>query len=337
MPEILPPFSVPNPVEVPDLDPRTFQDLCTFARALIATQDLDPIYPLLRQVVHAQGLTRPQEFWLVLLYLAFYNTASAWTMFQAFPEPEHVLDQPASMAAWEQPRRKLLKVNLERRGLRGGKVVEALVKALQHVAPQRLEDWLTEGLGTDPVQNYETLWTRTQTMPYVGRWAAFKWLDLLEHVSDVPVRAPDMRLQFCSGPRQALEELYLCACSDRQDPEYVAFLDALGSRLRGRLASAGLAVTWDVLETICCNFHSLVHGRYYVGHDIDEHQRDTQWVEDQGESQQPWWAARRAVLDPRSLGEVNGWVGIRTPLVRQYRDHGQVYCDWKGGLWESGT
>jgi hypothetical protein len=302
-------------------------DLATFGQLLTATQDHDPIYPLMRQVIADQGLDAEQAAWLVYVYLTFYNTSSAWLAFTRFPDYWALNERRAGaeLRQWEATHRRALHINIERRGLRGGQWVPVWRETIPIVGPS-LWAWLSMSFDGTPTENYETLWVRMQTLSHVGRWAAFKWLDLLQHVLGAPVEAPDMRMAYCSGPRHALEELFgLDAHANRQDPPYIAYLDQLGAQVRDFLAARQLPLSWDLLETVLCNYHSLTRGRYYVGHDIDEHLENTQ----HGAGERgPWLTARQTVLDHRLLGEKHGWTGVRKPLKRVYRDQRHIHCDW---------
>jgi hypothetical protein len=314
-----------------NLSQRRLDDLYIFGEALVRTKDVDPIYPLLKEVIRSRGLDREQAHWLVYLYLTFYNTSSAWKVFRELPD-WRAGTGPFIWKSWEQVHRPQLKINIERRGMRGGKWVEALDKFCQHMRDypaiesflRTVSPWVPGSLPgpRSPEQDYLTLWDRLQTIPYVGRWACFKWLDLLQHVMDFPIRAPDMRLAYCSGPRQALEELYVGETSNRQDPAYITWLDGLGNDLRARLDGMGLSLTFDLLETVLCNYHSLCAGRYYVSHDLDENLSDT--LTGIGDPE-PWMAARKAIFDPRLLGEVGGWTGVRKDLCTLYKRTGQVW------------
>ena len=307
-----------------ELDPKIFHDILTFGKLLVDTKDIDPIYPLLSNVIEREGLVQEDGLWLSFLYLFYYNAASAWATFQEFPRMLNIMTDQGEGAFrdWEKDNRAGLSIGMERRGLRGGKVVPVVAFLARMIGPGNLLNWLSDGLGGDRRQNYEVLWVRVQTLPQVGRWAAFKWLDLLLHVHNFHLETPDMRISHCSGPRQALEELYLGGHNPRQDSDYIFSLNCLGMRLKDQLESCGLPLTWDELETVLCNFHSLCYGRYVVGHDIDEHLGHTLLgIGDQSS----WMEARGRVFDPCLLGELHGWTGIRKPLLGLYRDNGIIY------------
>lgn len=296
------------------IDPKVFKDLALFGRYLVWTKDIDPIYPLAKAVFQLRGLTRAQQHWFLALYWAFYNVSSAWAAFREFPEPLVDEARQKDYRAWESEIHPTC--NLERRGLRGGKTHLMLIP-LSVETEGDIERWLTESWTTSRTTNFELLWERLQLLPYIGRWCAFKAADTLMNVLDYTLEFPDMRMAYCSGPRQALEELYGLDGKTRQDPAYIAQLDRLGVELKGQLAAAGLGVRVDELETILCNFHSMMHGRYYCGHDYDELLGDlNEGIGDPA----PWMAARRQVA-PHTLllGELHGWAGIRRPMLTAYK------------------
>jgi len=313
--------------------PKQFRDFARFTRVMVGTQDLDPIYPLLRYMIRSARVDREPAHWLLYLYLSSYNVVTAWEAFQRFPDPVGrdggKTFEREFMEWWvrTEPR-----VNVERRGLRGDRIGHALFPYISETSYDTQVGWLGKGIAsTDSYTNYEALWIQVQTLPQVGRWAAFKWLDLLQHVLDYPIAPPDMRLADCSGPREALEALYV----ERLPPGYwdgrmvsrVGVLNQLAHELREGLATLGVEVTWDVLETVLCNFYSMMKGKYYCGHDIDEH------LHDMAESVRidVWLNARSAVFDRRLLGEIgNRWHGIREDLMSLYKRAGQVHCDLEG-------
>jgi hypothetical protein len=278
---------------------------------LIATQDIDPLYPLLKRLIAKQRLKSDDAHWLLYTYLCFYNAPSAWAFFREFPDPGNL----RGAVEWEHENRAMLHVNIERRGLRGGLVVDALQRFANLTSDCGITAWIRTGLSRDPAWNFDRLWSRLQSVKWVGRWAAYKWIDLLTHVSGLPIEARDLRLKDCSGPRQALAEIY--GTNDE------AFLDGHSRSLKNWLAVKGLPLRWDELETVLCNFHSMAHGRYYVGHDIDENLHDI----NRGPAQyrRMWLDLRYETFQKALLGELNGWDGVRKDLKSHFKSTGHVY------------
>lgn len=269
----------------------------------MASEDIDPVYPVLRALYAAQGWAEAQALWFTTLYVAFYHLGSAWVAFQERPDPGPL---PARVTR--------LAIAVERRGLRGGKVL-AHVEALVATTGSDLAGFIRDGWRTHPEANYEAFWIQWQRVWGNGRWATFKMAELLKKVHGLPLAAPDMRLADCSGPRQGLEWLYGLHGED------VPTLDRAGVQLRGMLAAAGLALDWEGVETVLCNFNSTAKGHYYVGHDIDEMQGQlTQAPSDVT----PLWTARAAALPVAYRGEAHGWCGVNPSFQRWYRDHGTI-------------
>src|SRR5512138_1036979 len=95
----------------PALNERLYQDVQVFARAMLASRDLDPIYDVLRALYYALDLAGETALWFTALYLAYYNLPSALVAFRAVPEPGYI------------PERLLtLPIAVERRNLLGGRL-----------------------------------------------------------------------------------------------------------------------------------------------------------------------------------------------------------------------
>lgn len=292
------------------LDESQLPPLVTFASALIESQDVDPLYPVLREL--EKDMEPEQALWFTFLYLTYYNLGSAIHAFRLRPVPGPL---PAEA--------RLLPCAIERRNLRGGKVaahVESYLETVRWLGGGNQKQALQHNWhGHTPEENYLLFWETAQLVWNNGRWAAFKWGELLKKVHGWNLAAPDMRMEFCSGPKAGLEQLY-------QHPgASVKQLNAYGADLRDRLSVKGVPVDdWETLETVLCNYNSFAAGKYYVGHDIDELQAviehsdlsaaDAQWV----------WDARAAVLPGAYLGERNGWHGPRAEWKRQYRDSRKI-------------
>jgi len=298
-------------------------DLFRFGRHLVSSRDIDPLYPVLHDIHRTQGMEPQQALWHSFLYVAWYHLPSAMAAYECSPLPGRWLVRHLD-ASWP--------TGIERRNNRGGRVADHIRSFLEATRRTQLWDWFSDGLDMESftpegrIQNWRILNERLQTIHGNGRWAAYKHLEVLRRVHNFPVWAPDMGNQFSSGPREGLAMLY--GDIEGQTSRVIAKLDRQGVDLQRRLAKHGLVVDIEELETILCNWKSLVKGKYYVGHDIDELQEQCEravaaGVIDPGQFELIM-QARYFTLPRQYLGEVNGWVGVQRKRMTAYRDQGRI-------------
>jgi hypothetical protein len=326
-----------------------YEDLVTFGRHMLESQDIDPVYPVLRRLQERMGLTGTRDeqgLWLTVLYQAFYNLPSALAAFHRIGWSQGGKDAPIREVI-EAAHLSELPIGVERRGLRGGLVLDYL-KGYWRAVYQEAADWYVAHGDNRPSQRrwmragwsgeeseeerYLKFWDQWQTVPYNGRWSAFKTAELLKEVHDFPMSAPDMRMQHCSGPREGLIWLYSLDLGGYKARDRIKILNEYGLRLRRALADRGLPLSWEHLETVLCNFNSMRQGRYYVGHDIDEMQTQilaaierNHFPGDQGRDQlQELILARREALPERYLGEYNGRRTIDHDRMVEYALTGRI-------------
>jgi len=284
-------------------------DMVKFGAELINSKDIDPVYPVLETLYEQRKLRTSLRHWQTCLYLAFYSLPSALQAFEKFPTPDAAIKALGDDCEFNYP------IAVERRGLSGGKVRHHLADLLRKTSgrAEGFEGWLMEGWQYEgnPNWNFKVFFARAQNIWNNGRWAAFKWCELLKEVHKMPLEAPDLCLQDCTGPLKGL-----CMVTRMSETDTIPSLNTAAKILLNDLYEAGLPyLCWEQLETLLCNYHSYKHGKYYVGHDIDEMQQAI----NRG-AQEGWlskanvtalFEARKAALPKAYLGEFNGWSGIR--------------------------
>lgn len=281
-------------------------DIIAFGRAHVASGDIDPTYPVLRHIVRSWALTPDEALWLTNLYVAYYHLPSALMAFRMQPNPRLALPEEALT----------LPCGTERRGHRSPKALAAHLDAYRRATYPSQTGYWCEGLTEDRTRNFAIVYRQALQLHGNGRWAAFKLADLYLHALDMPLDFPSMFLEESSGPRAGLALLYPEAAAGRLGPWALI--------LRNAFAASGLPLSWDQLETVLCDFHSLAADRYYVGHDIDEMQArafDTDLTVTELELV---LEARRASFPPAYLGEAGGWRGVDKERNRAYRTTGQI-------------
>ena len=281
-----------------------------FSRWHARSGDVDPVYPVLRAIGERWRLDREALLDLALLYVAYYDLGSAltvWTEMDGWA-PGPVTDEQAR-----------LPTGVERRNLRGGDPMHRHLASLEALAEAHgsLHTWLYASLPADRRAAWVTVQQRVQEAWGNGRWASYKVGELLAEVCDLPVTATDAGHAWSSGPRKGLALLYPTV--DGNGRKAVATLDAQTDDLAARLEAAGIDARVERVETHLCDFHSLVKGRYYVGHDIDLMWEQISRPHVPAEVRALVADARAAAFDARWLVECTGGTGVRRPLLDLYR------------------
>jgi hypothetical protein len=304
---------------------QLWDDFYTFAAEELACQDVDPAYPVLRELQAELGAE--DRLWHTFLYVAFYNLGSA---VEAFAHVNHPATLPDELAK--------LPTGIERRGLR---TVEAMNHHLSSIVELRdehgsLGQWLQAAFELPDLDELREIHKRDlppEEASYLhlreillrqpwnnGRWAAYKTAEILQKVNGYPIRATDMGNDDSSGPVSGLKLLW-----GDDKPEGISeldWLDELGEATQARLRdNVHPNIEIDEVETLLCDFHSLAQGHYYVGHDIDMMaeqlmKANPMWVA-------PVWRARSRVFRVEDLAERRG----EPPYVdaarrKAYSDHG---------------
>ena len=302
------------------MNERRINDLALFTRLQQESQDMDPMYPVLRQL---QGdLTPELALWHSIVYVAYYNVASAQCVFQHVQPGDNVQGAMAKFPT-----------GIERRGLRGGHPMTLHFESWAGVLSTygSLTGFVQEALTEEPTES----WSRLQRMlrlPYGnGRWAAYKTGEVFMKVNGLPVQPIDMGNDFSTGPRQGLGLFFDTVKGN--SPAAIRELDHQGEMLQLELRHRGVNTPIEELETALCDFHAMCDGRYYVGRDIDEMQAALLTAEQHPHSvireefshwNQEIWAARLEVLPTRTLGELNGWKGVDRTRLTHYARTGEV-------------
>lgn len=284
-------------------DPSRWSDFCRFASAQVVSGDLDPTYLVLRRFYAAERLSREEALWRTLLYVTWYHLGSALAAWTEHPAPVAV----ATRARPTGTERRCF------RGDRGAPLASAFVRAVLDRSSS-LSAWVDSTVGAGGEGGWLALRREVLSLPYGGPWTAYKLADLLKHVHEVPIEAPDIGVGGngeTSGPVPGL--VALTGLNWRRCASDVALQRSVLQRARAEgVPLNGL----DQLETALCDFNSLLKGTYYVGHDIDvqmEHLPPVAGL----------WEAR-AVFPDAYRGELGGWAGVRAERKSVYRDSGVV-------------
>jgi hypothetical protein len=305
-------------------EPKLATDLATFAYWHIKSGDIDPVYPVL-ETLHTILCDDDEEaLRFTLLYVTYYNLPSAigaWSR-NVFNKPGRLPELSIAKYA----------TGTERRAHRmPHKLVEHL-DYLDGIAANygSLTAWLTHDLTDNPYHNWRLLQDRLRSVRHNGRWAAYKTGEILATVHKYPLKPTDAGHDFSSGPRKGLADCYPeSAAISGFKPDAVNALDKLTNDLQEFLnLNVGSHVPVEQVETVLCDWHSLLKGGYYVGHDIDVMLEQGNKALSNGvlieSDYDELMFAREQAFTHNWLGEYNDWTGIRKDLKTLYRDSGKL-------------
>ena len=294
-------------------------DIVEFGRWHVESRDIDPVYPVLRDLCDRRDVDAESRLWLLFCYVAFYDLASGLTVWEMTGTPDKLDRVDVADACDRLPKA------TERRGhRRPGFAYRHLQSVAAHGrAHGSLWSLVTSGFGDDPEHNWLRLQDTLMQIHGNGRWAAYKSGELMMEIADLPVRPTDAGNAWSSGPRKGLALLFDPVEGNGADA--IAQLDAQVDATLAAFADAGLPLRVEQVETILCDFASMDAGRFYVGHDIDHLQHQIEHAPALSESlREDLWVARERTIDAQWRGEAAGWTGPRKDLNRLYRETGQI-------------
>ncbi len=287
--------------------------------AQVATKDIDPVYPMLKELSRRWRLNDEQRAWLVVCHVVWYHPGSTLAGFQLCPSVDALPDTEDRMMA--SPLMKL-PCGTERRSHRPKQpLVNHLLGLRRTFAPSGVTGWVEDLLNRcgAPKEAWLELSDELAGLVGNGRWASYKTTEMLQKVCGYQIEAADAGHRYSSGPRRGLENIEP-ACPIGNTPKDVRALDILTQHWADELGEKDLAQ----VETSLCDFNSLLHGRYYLGHDIDSMQQDWNNPVVDGYISQELWEIREDLFASEMLGELNDWNGVRKEANKHYQRTGEM-------------
>ena len=240
---------------------KIFKDFEVYSRALIGSKDVDPTYPMIKEIIDYFEF---EPEWFVFMYVAFYSLDSAIIVCTSMPTKE---DWDAD--TFTQLRGVVTKFGHERRGTSRNTqkqivMLTEVVKFIDSINAARIG-----GNQSPMIDSNEDFRAAIEELPLHGGWASFKIAEIFEKslgykqfaIPDLGLKGRDPNSN--DGPVSGLRWLY------GRDRKYTKDMFVHWNRFGANLAKA-----WGVdigeVETCLCKFHKFMTGKYFVGHDIQE-------------------------------------------------------------------
>lgn len=289
-----------------------WDDYVKLHEEIVKAEELDPVYPLLKEIARLLELDLNSAAWMCHVYVAYYDCGSFLRCFDKVRTPRVPEGELLT-----------LRCDTERRGHRSPDRLKRHFESVVSIAESNggLYTWLTKYLRDTPQQSWTAMLAPLETIYGNGRWASYKLVEMIGYVCDLPVEAPDMGHANSTGPRQGLNYLYADLPTGNR-PKDIATLDATSVDLLNKLAEKGIPAKMQEAETTLCALKSLVKGTYYVGEDLDAMLEEI--LDQPCNLTEIAIQARSNVFPHKYLGEKNGWNGVDKDRLKHYKLTGEI-------------
>jgi hypothetical protein len=292
----------------------------------------------MKTVVHlSHDVSVEEKVWRAGLYAGtVYNVPTAEVLWQHWPwhRVRHI-DGLAGLEAW-------IKTNWDGFGFRRERrAVRSPAKMAENI--RSLRDAVTDIVrALERGADYGGVWDACSRVKYVGRYALLKMTETLRQMRLTDAIIPDLRPEGGWSPREGLSLLWTDSASvalltaDGPDTaERLHRINHLAASTQHRIAAEyGVELDNYEFQVFCCDYKQAWAGRQYPGRSLDSELEYAAKV-----CSHPWagdfalgmWEARAALFPAWSLGERQGWSGVRPELGECWRRHGYL---WDGSSYD---
>lgn len=306
--------------------PDRVADFQRFWTQQLATHDCDPGIYAIKYIERRLELNVEQRYWFCWLYAQTYNVATAWVIFNEFPDYENVC--PRRLAEFDLTNRGRLPYQKDQKWLRGH--LAPMYESYRSVVGESQEAFFRVLQG-----DFEACWREAMSVHKVGRYTAWMWLQAISEVCDLGLGPPSLELDHDSSAMHR-GGLALALGKDawaekgrkfsRAELDWLesGACDILAGVWNKRFPEGAVAADRFSMETSLCAYHKLFRrdrGRY-LGYYLDR------WAEDiLNTASKDWpgicWELLWECRDEGLPAELNRRTGVDKSLFGLYLDEGE--------------
>lgn len=279
-----------------------------------------------------------QRAWYLAVYNNFCSSPSGAVIYGNFQRPEDLLSADDNgLNTWIRQNWKGIPIRQNRRPARS---VDKLARSLVTLAYWMIDT--DDGFHTIPSMTYEEVWKSLDAVYTWGRYVKIKFLEtcrLFLGPEYAHLVAPDIHGNGGWSPRKALGFIYpeyatILNSKNRNDKQTLALINSLAEEVQAYVTEKWVPVSLYELEALLCNYKQTLSTRkaFYVGRTIDselEYDRKIRefWGRDPYRGQFDFFETRKVVFPHETLGELQGWDGVRLDLSPLLLNYGIVWSD----------
>jgi hypothetical protein len=287
--------------------------------------DIDPSYAMLRYVADRFELSLEQRYWVAWLYAMTYCGASAFYIYNEFPDFETV-DVGRLQRWWDERGREAVICQTDRRWVRSSNMFVPAFKSYRSWMRVRPGDGtqhdsfskIVGPYGT-PEARYSKLYEVASDLYSFGQFALFLYLEALHTITPLDLCPTDLDLNRAWSCRNGLYYAYgmdqwIVDTESRTAPEAREETERAWRDLRATLAQLEEPPTVWQTETLLCAYRKWHRGKRYIGYYLDRQADEIAKMQAHVPEGVCWdvlWDYRRETYLPEVLAETQGAVSHR--------------------------
>lgn len=298
-----------------------------FCKLEIASGGPDPQISLAAQM--SKGSPFAEMVWRAGCYISVYNVPYGEVLWREWPW-ERVCTERKALKPWLESNWPKITTRIERRCVRRPEWMLQFLLGYADLA-KTMPALRSRANSLDPVDAYELLWEKANTVPRLGRYVALKLLEFYKRYCGFKLEAPDIRPRGGWSPRSTLATLWDDdRVGDKGDrPEVLVLVNQRCQETIARLDNEfGLKIDLFQLQVALCEYReSWESRRQYPGRSLDSELKYVRKAEAEWGVKSAIWKARKAFYPHEHLGELNGWEGPREECANSLATKGFTWSD----------
>lgn len=280
--------------------------------------DVDPSYRMLLYVCDRFELNLEQRYWLAWLYAMTYCGASAFYLYNEFPDYENV-DIGRMCRWWDARGRDEIVCTTDRRWVKSSSMfVPAFESYRSWLSGRSQHDHFSQWSSlTTPEKRYDALYEASRHMYSFGRFALFLYLEALHTITPVDLCPTDLDLENAWSCRYGLYYAYGLDELVRDEAstipaDRIEQTQNIWQDLRSTLSQLDKSPTVWQTETLLCAFRKWHRGKRYIGYYLDRQALEIALMEEHVPNGVDWsvlWQHRSETYDLSDLAELDGMRG----------------------------
>jgi hypothetical protein len=297
--------------------------------------DCDPGLPALRYLADRFELNDEQKYWLAFLYSISYNVPTAYYMYSEFPDYENV-DTRRVAKWWAENKAKCIFTSDRIYVKSNDKVVPILESYIKLMGKSQKETFGQYLKGISPEQNYKLIYPIARKIYYMGRFAAFLYLEALNAITEIPIRPDTLELDQSESSRNGLcyalgEDRWVTLHHQKsKEPLTPGVYNYLSSKLKDLQRelteeNPDLPVNMWNIETALCGYKKLWWKDRYLGYYIDRQRIEIRKMQQNIKEGVDWrvlWDFRREYFHFDFCGEIGNYENYQKEKLSLFIDKG---------------